>query len=132
MHFEGKFYDSKDANAPKLDQPFDGTQPGLVLTLPEDIKFSDLKWIAVWCRRYSMNFGDFIFEDESNSLDETVSSSTNSDNEISEQPLNLPKLYQYFGHPYQYHGISYPYYFGHSSFYKRSFLLYRKPYPYFF
>ena len=28
------------------------------LTLPDDINASDLKWLSVWCRAYSVNFGD--------------------------------------------------------------------------
>ena len=65
--FLGKFYDSMDKNAPILDKAFDGTQPGIVLPLPNDVKVSDLKWISVWCREFSVNFGDFIIEDDTKS-----------------------------------------------------------------
>ena len=60
--FEGEFFDSKDSNAPILDKAFNGSQLAIELTLPNDLKVSDLKWISVWCREYEVNFGDFIFE----------------------------------------------------------------------
>ena len=60
--FQGEFYDSTDSDAPILDKAYDGFQPEILLTLPGDIKVSDLKWISVWCREYEVNFGDFIFE----------------------------------------------------------------------
>ena len=62
--FDGKFYDSEDSNAPILDEAFDGTQPDIVLPLPENVKVSDLKWFSVWCREYSVNFGDFNIKDD--------------------------------------------------------------------
>ena len=60
--FQGDFFDSDDTNAPILDKAFDGSQQAIELTLPNDLKVSDLKWISVWCRRFEVNFGDFIFE----------------------------------------------------------------------
>ena len=71
--FQGEFYDSTDSDAPILDKAYDGSQPGILLTLPGDIKVSDLKWISVWCREYEVNFGDIIIKDdedvEENKLD---------------------------------------------------------------
>ena len=58
--YEGTFYDSYDSNAPILDQAFDGSQAGIVLTLPDDLKVSDLKWLSIWCRQFEVNFGDVI------------------------------------------------------------------------
>ena len=60
--FQGEFFDSKDSNAPILDKAFNGSQLAIELTLPNDLKVSDLKWISVWCREYEENFGDFTFE----------------------------------------------------------------------
>ena len=60
--FQGEFFDSEDTNAPTLDKAFDGSQQAIELTLPNDLKVSDLKWISVWCREYEENFGDFTFE----------------------------------------------------------------------
>ena len=42
---------------------FAGQTP-IVLTLPNNITVPDLKWISVWCRQFSINFGDFVFEDD--------------------------------------------------------------------
>lgn len=41
-------------------------QVPIVLTLPQNITVSDLKWISVWCRQFSINFGDFVFDDDEN------------------------------------------------------------------
>ena len=60
--FQGQFFDSEDTNVPILDKAYDGSQQAIELTLPNDLKVSDLKWISVWCREYEENFGDFIFE----------------------------------------------------------------------
>ena len=57
--FEGKFYEYEDRSAPII-KSFDGSQD-VTLTLPEDTKVSDLKWLSVWCRAFSVNFGDLIF-----------------------------------------------------------------------
>ena len=62
--FEGKFFDSDDSNAPILDKAFDGTQSDIVLPLPNDLKVADLKWISVWCRKYSVNFGELVLGDD--------------------------------------------------------------------
>ena len=39
-------------------------QVPIVLTLPQNITVSDLKWISVWCRQFSINFGDFVFDEQ--------------------------------------------------------------------
>ena len=57
--FRGKFYNYDDYEAPIL-KKFNGDAK-IVLTLPPQVKVQDLKWISVWCRRFSINFGDFIF-----------------------------------------------------------------------
>jgi hypothetical protein len=58
--FKGKFYKYDDENAPILTGRFDGTED-IKLTLPEDLNVTDLKWFSVWCRQFSVNFGDLIF-----------------------------------------------------------------------
>jgi len=68
--FEGKFYDNVDRSAPILSQSFDGSQNDLVLTLPDDIEVKDLKWISIWCRRFELTFGDFVFPDHSDGEDD--------------------------------------------------------------
>ena len=49
---------------------FDGSQNDIVLTLPDDIKVKELKWISIWDERYERSYADFIFQDHSDSEDE--------------------------------------------------------------
>ena len=56
--FDGTFYQYNDKSAPKLVKA-DGKQ--VVLTLPSNLKISDVKWLAVWCRQFGLNFGDVYF-----------------------------------------------------------------------
>jgi len=80
--FKGKFFDSEDSNAPILDKAFDGTQPDIVLPLPDDLKIEDLKWISVWCREYAVNFGEFVFdEDDYGSRTDGIKPSSENDND---------------------------------------------------
>jgi hypothetical protein len=67
--FAGKFYKYDDDSAPILKGRFDGTED-IKLTLPEDLNVTDLKWFSVWCRQFSVNFGDLIFP-ENFSLEHT-------------------------------------------------------------
>jgi len=60
--FEGKFYDYEDSSAPILDKRFNGEE--IVLTLPDDLKATDIKWLSVWCRAFSVNFGDIYFPED--------------------------------------------------------------------
>jgi len=57
----GKFYD--DAKETAVLKGYDGTED-LKVVLPDDLTVSELKWFAVWCRQYSVNFGDLIFTKE--------------------------------------------------------------------
>ena len=61
--FVGKNFDKSDKKnpAPKLEGLFDGSQDDIFLTLPDDINVKDLKWISIWCRRFGISFGQFIF-----------------------------------------------------------------------
>ena len=36
------------------------------LTLPNDLKTSDLKWLSVWCRAFRVDFGHVMFPDKKN------------------------------------------------------------------
>ena len=65
--FKGKFYEYEDQSAPILSGRFNGDQD-IVLTLPDTMKVTDIKWFSVWCRAFSANFGDFAFP-ENLSLD---------------------------------------------------------------
>lgn len=72
--FEGKFYEYEDQSAPILSKRFNGEE--IVLTLPETLKATDIKWLSVWCRAFQVNFGDLQFPKdlsfEDNTLDSAV------------------------------------------------------------
>eukprot|EP00088_Acartia_fossae_P019622 TRINITY_DN2145_c0_g1_i7.p1 TRINITY_DN2145_c0_g1~~TRINITY_DN2145_c0_g1_i7.p1 ORF type:complete len:224 (+),score=65.17 TRINITY_DN2145_c0_g1_i7:42-674(+) len=57
---EGQNYEYRDNAAPVLGAYKDQT---ITLTLPEGWKMSDVKWISVWCRKFSVDFGNLIVED---------------------------------------------------------------------
>jgi len=44
----------------RLEKKFDGSED-VKITLPGNLKVSDLKWFSIWCRKYSVNMGEFIF-----------------------------------------------------------------------
>ena len=47
----------------------------VILTLPDSVVMSQLKWISVWCRAYKVNFGDLYFGDKlTGNADEALSS----------------------------------------------------------
>ncbi len=60
--FDGRFYEYEDGNAPILEGRFDKKE--IKLTLPDNLKVSELKWMSVWCRAYRVNFGDIFFPDD--------------------------------------------------------------------
>lgn len=84
--FEGKFYEYEDQSAPILSKRFNGEE--IVLTLPETLKATDIKWLSVWCRAFQVNFGDLTFPEdlsfEDNSLDSAVLTGPSDDHEDEE------------------------------------------------
>ena len=56
----GVCYDYNDHSAPLLTEAYDGTKD-VVLTLPCSLDVTKIKWLSVWCRAYSMDFGSLIF-----------------------------------------------------------------------
>jgi len=52
------YYEYRDQAAPVL--PAAANQQ-ITLRLPGEMKVGDLKWLSVWCRRYSVDFGNLIF-----------------------------------------------------------------------
>ena len=58
--FGGIFYGSDDVDAPILFGVFNGSQD-IRLTLPEDMKVTDLKWFSVWSRSGKKSLGEVIF-----------------------------------------------------------------------
>jgi len=57
---EDKHYSYRDQSAPVLGK-YDGKD--VTLALPETMKLSTVKWISIWCRLYSVDFGNLIFPD---------------------------------------------------------------------
>jgi len=57
--FKGEFYEYEDQNAPILNKRYNNEE--VTLTLPDNLKTSDLKWLSVWCRAFRVNFGDMFF-----------------------------------------------------------------------
>ena len=70
--FVGRFYEKDDQSAPLLKGLFDGSQADIVLTMPEDVKVKDLKWISIWCRKFGISFGQFIFPVSDDTTKESV------------------------------------------------------------
>ena len=60
--FEGKFYSYQDQSAPVLGRFYPSQD--VVLHLPGGTQVNDLKWLSVWCRAFSANFGQVLFENE--------------------------------------------------------------------
>jgi len=98
--FDGTFYDYEDRSAPILEGRFDKVD--LTLTLPPGTKVSDLKWLSVWCRAYSVNFGDLVAdfkldyegsdaEAESESEPETADVGDSDDIDAHHPPLVSPE-----------------------------------------
>jgi hypothetical protein len=55
--FTGRFYHYTDPEAPVLRRFFG---EDVELTLPPEVSVDQIRWISVWCRRFSVNFGDLI------------------------------------------------------------------------
>jgi hypothetical protein len=67
--FDGTFRHYTDQDASVLEQ-HEGTD--ITLTLPPEIEVADLKWISVWCRRFSVNFGDLVIEKDQPAAEGTL------------------------------------------------------------
>merc|ERR1711997_223767 len=87
--FEGKFFEYEDQSAPILSGRFSGDKE-ITLTLPDTLKATDIKWLSVWCRAFSVNFGDLIFP-ENLVLDGVV--------EPADEPKSEPEPEQDYTHP---------------------------------
>lgn len=74
--FGGIFYQSEEADAPYLFGVFNGSID-IRLTLPEDLKVSDLKWFSIWSRAEKKSFAEVLFP-EGFSLDKKYPTSVNS------------------------------------------------------
>lgn len=58
--FGGVYYNSEDKNAPFLYGVFNGSKE-IRLTLPEELKVTDLRWFSVWTRAGKRSLGEVIF-----------------------------------------------------------------------
>ncbi len=58
--FGGVFYQSEDQDAPYLYGVFNGSSD-IRLTLPEEIKVTDLKWFSIWSRAEKKSFSEVLF-----------------------------------------------------------------------
>ena len=43
----------------------------LLLTVPDNVKVTDLKWISLWCRQFEVNFGEAFFDKQSSESPES-------------------------------------------------------------
>ena len=59
--FRGKFYDYRDPEVPRLSPSY---QEDIVLSLPPQLSAYNIKWISVWCRKFSVDFGHVIIEED--------------------------------------------------------------------
>jgi len=56
--FKGKNYEYRDSAAPILGA---AANEAVTLILPENMKVSDIKWLSVWCRKFTVDFGNVMF-----------------------------------------------------------------------
>jgi len=56
--YQGVHYEYRNEDAPVLKA---SSQEAITLFLPDTMKVSDLKWISVWCRQFSVDFGNLMF-----------------------------------------------------------------------
>ena len=61
--FEGKFYDYRDPQVPRLKA---SDMEDIVLSLPPHLSAYNIRWISVWCRQFSVDFGHVILTDTDN------------------------------------------------------------------
>ena len=60
---EPGYYEYRDQSAPILKG---AAKEEVTLRLPENMKVGDIKWLAVWDRKFSVNFGNLIFPTDLN------------------------------------------------------------------
>ena len=60
---EPGYYEYRDQSAPILKG---SAKEQITLRLPENMKVGDIKWLSVWCRKFSVDFGNLIFPTDLN------------------------------------------------------------------
>merc|ERR1712037_956087 len=71
--FEGTHYEYRNADAPILGA---ARNEDVMLSLPPHMKVGDLKWLAVWDRRFSVDFDSLIFDVDSIASSTTYTTTT--------------------------------------------------------
>merc|ERR1719347_1446987 len=56
--YQGVHYEYRNEDAPVFKA---SSQEAITLFLPDTMKVSDLRWISVWCRQFSVDFGNLMF-----------------------------------------------------------------------
>ena len=54
---EPGYYEYRDQSAPILKG---AAKEQITLRLPENMKVGDIKWLSVWCRDYTIDFGHAV------------------------------------------------------------------------
>jgi len=72
--FKGVHYEYRNLDAPLLGA---STNEQVTLTLPPHMKVSDLKWLSVWCREFSIDFGSLTFSPEPHGGSANANANTN-------------------------------------------------------
>ena len=62
-YVEPGYYEYRDQSAPILKG---AAKEQITLRLPENMKVGDIKWLSVWCRKFSVDFGNLIFPTDLN------------------------------------------------------------------
>jgi len=62
-YVEPGYYEYRDQSAPILQG---SAKEQITLRLPENMKVGDIKWLSVWCRKFSVDFGNLIFPTDLN------------------------------------------------------------------
>jgi len=62
-YVEPGYYEYRDQSAPILKG---SAKEQITLRLPENMKVGDIKWLSVWCRKFSVDFGNLIFPTDLN------------------------------------------------------------------
>jgi len=62
-YVEPGYYEYRDQSAPILGA---AAKEQITLRLPENMKVGDIKWLSVWCRKFSVDFGNLIIPTDLN------------------------------------------------------------------
>ena len=81
----GKCYEYNDPSVPLLTQAYYGND--ITLTLPCALDVTKVKWLSVWCRAFSMDFGSLIFPNNLE-FDQVIESSNESEEDAFVEPEN--------------------------------------------